>query len=1186
MTARRLTWLLAFLLAIPLCLLGAAGLIAGTDSGTRWLLARATPYLPPALTIGELRGNLLAGVTVSRVRWQDEAVDVRAEAVYADVELLPLIDREVRVAALTIGRIDVQVAERAAPDDTPKEPFELRLPIDLVFEQFESGPLRLRVGEFDRTIDSIRTTASLRGIVLYVGSLEVEADWIGLSASGDGRLGRRYAIDGEATWRYDAIPDLSLAGRIEVDGDAGGYVLTHELAAPYAVTTTGVVSTADELAADLEHRWTSITRVIGEQTLVLDDGFLRTRGGLERVALELRAELGLDERRAAIDAVGDVTREGLIVDGLVLDGEEGRIEAAGRVDWTDVLEITAEFDATRLDPAEALDYLEGSVGATGRVTARFPEESIEGDLEIDALSGKLMALPLGGTAGIRISGQRVSVDALDVTLGQSRLKGSGVIDERLDLDVELDVEALSEIDERLGGAVSATASIGGEPAAPSVTANVDLSAAAFNDLRAATGSAAFELAENGRVNADLRLGDVDAAGVTVATLTANVTGDRAALALAENGQVNANVQMADVEVAGIAIANVTANLTGDRDAHRLTVSAEADRGQLMTELLGAADAERWTGSLERFEATSPALLGRWSLEDAAAMSAAPERFELGRLCLSNEATGGRGCLSGQTGGGSTDVDLALADLPLAALPVTLPAGAELEGFLAVNLNAAIRDRRVNGRGEVSLSDAVITATYEDEPYALEFTTARMQAEVVDNRLTANGAIDANDGEGQLEFRVEADDVLRADSPLTGDGRLAVPDVSILAVFAPVLSAPVGELDGALTVAGTLAAPAFAGEVTLADGAFGVRPVGIRVTDVALSLSQAEPGRLGLEGSAASGEGSIRIRGGTELGLETGLRAELAVTGSDFELARLPDWRVSASPDVRLVLDEEQAAVTGRLDVPVADVTLNSIPQSAERPSGDVTVHGVETAPEKEPGRRISLDVTAAAGENVRFAGFGLTTGITGEVRLRGGSDRPLTGNGTLSLKDGRYEAYGQDLEIESGDLIFNGPLDNPQLAVRAVRRIETDDIVAGIQISGTPRRLRSEVYSDPPLGDAEALSYLLTGRPLSRSGDEEGDSDLLNQAAFALGLSRAGSIASQIQGDLGLDTLAVEGGADSGRIVAGKRLGERLLVEYGYGLVDKIGTLLLRYQINSRLVLESRTGATSELDLVYSVRKR
>ena len=44
---------------------------------------------------------------------------------------------------------------------------------------------------------------------------------------------------------------------------------------------------------------------------------------------------------------------------------------------------------------------------------------------------------------------------------------------------------------------------------------------------------------------------------------------------------------------------------------------------------------------------------------------------------------------------------------------------------------------------------------------------------------------------------------------------------------------------------------------------------------------------------------------------------------------------------------------------------------------------------------------------------------------------------------GRYKAYGQDLTIEDGRLLFAGtPLDNPRLAIVAMRKID-DDLSTG-----------------------------------------------------------------------------------------------------------------------------------------------
>jgi translocation and assembly module TamB len=307
-----------------------------------------------------------------------------------------------------------------------------------------------------------------------------------------------------------------------------------------------------------------------------------------------------------------------------------------------------------------------------------------------------------------------------------------------------------------------------------------------------------------------------------------------------------------------------------------------------------------------------------------------------------------------------------------------------------------------------------------------------------------------------------------------------------------------------------------------------------------------------------------------------------LTGQDFELARLPDLQLAASPSIEIVFDDRATTVTGNLLVPTANIRMKEIPESATSPSPDAIVHE-EFGEKSSVRRRVNLDVAVGLGEEVSFSGFGLATKIDGVVRLRGGTHEPYTGAGRLSLREGRYKAYGQNLEIERGQLIFNGPLENPQLDIRAVRR--TTDVVAGIQLSGTPTQLRSSLFSEPALGDAEALSYLLTGRPLA-SATSSGEGDTLNAAAFALGVSGAGGIVSQVRSGLGLETLAVEGGAEDGRLIAGKRFGSRLLVEYGYGLIDKLGTLLLRYQLTDRIILESRTGTVSNFDILYSVKKK
>lgn len=1147
MTGRRLTWLLAILLAIPLLILTAVGLVAGTESGTRWLVERVTPYLPEALTLGTPQGSLLGGLSLDSLRWQDDRVDVTVTGIESDLELVPLIDRQLRFAYLQIASVDVVVAEsEPEPDEPSAEPFELNLPVDIRVDSLVVGPVSITAPGFERQIDSVDAALSTSGSRLFVDRFDASASWADLSLNGNLRLAGRYAATLDARWRYDLSPEYPLAGALSVSGNRERYELTHGLSSPYEISSAGDIRLpANGPAIDLRHSYGRLSFPLAGSELVFENGQLTTRGWLDGLDLELDSDASYDDVSGRLTVAGTTTTGELVVDSATLDSGLGRAEVAGSFAFSEVPRAIVAFDLRELDPSTLHEQLPGEVSASGSADLLFAEEAFSAAVVLDALGGQLRDLPLDGRGEASIDGETVTVRSLDVSLGQNKLSLVGEAGERLSATADLDFAALAELDERLAGKLAGTLTVSGTREAPSLSGELASEQPAFGDYRAASATLDADVSPDGRTSARM-----DIEGI--------VSGER--------------------ELQSLAL-----TLDGRLDEHRLTAVLRDDDVEANVALDGSLVEQHWSATLNRLDVSGRGF-GSWSLDAPAALAAGEEESSVTDLCLSRSGAEGQVCMTGGGNAEAANLDVAITRLPLAALPITVPVGAELSGYLEANVHGSFAGGVVDGEGRVTLVETALSAEYEGDAYTLALTDASARARVDQNRLEGTLAVELNDGEGDLGGQVAIVNVLDTRSPLTGEAALSVPDVSILAALAPEVSAPAGRLEGELTIAGSPAAPDFSGALRLDDAAFGVRQAGIRVTDINLSLSQSEPGQLRLNGEATSGGGSVTVTGATNIGVETGLRAELQLRGNDFELVKLPDWQAAASPDIRVVLDDETAAVSGSLAVPRADITVRSVPETAAQPSGDVTVHEEGREPE-EPGRQVTVNVLTSLGEDVRLSGFGLTTGVEGEVRIRGRSGRPYTGNGRLSLKDGRYKAYGQELEIESGDLIFNGPLANPQLSVRAVRRIEAENILAGIEVSGTPRRLRSSVFSEPPLGDAESLSYLLTGRSLQRAGDE-GDSDLLNQAAFALGLSQAGSVAAQIRGDLGLDTLTVEGGSESGRIVAGKRFGERLLVEYGYGLVDNLGSLLLRYQLNSRLVLESRAGTASELDLVYSVRKQ
>jgi translocation and assembly module TamB len=215
--------------------------------------------------------------------------------------------------------------------------------------------------------------------------------------------------------------------------------------------------------------------------------------------------------------------------------------------------------------------------------------------------------------------------------------------------------------------------------------------------------------------------------------------------------------------------------------------------------------------------------------------------------------------------------------------------------------------------------------------------------------------------------------------------------------------------------------------------------------------------------------------------------------------------------------------------------------------------------------------------------------------------------------DGRYQAYGQNLDIESGRLIFDGgPVTKPAVDLYASRR-PTQDITVGVRVRGTLDKPQLTLQSDPVMAREQQLSWLLLGRPL----DQNSSSDLsaISSAALSLGLSGGDYFAQKLGKTVGLDQISLGQGPVSGSDVAasattiqgsqaaqnapntagytaqaaqltlGKYLTPRLFVSYGVSLFQPGQTFRMLYDLGGGFKLQTESGVASGGDLIYTFEK-
>jgi translocation and assembly module TamB len=241
-------------------------------------------------------------------------------------------------------------------------------------------------------------------------------------------------------------------------------------------------------------------------------------------------------------------------------------------------------------------------------------------------------------------------------------------------------------------------------------------------------------------------------------------------------------------------------------------------------------------------------------------------------------------------------------------------------------------------------------------------------------------------------------------------------------------------------------------------------------------------------------------------------------------------------------------------VPRGRIDLEHL-RGATAPSPDVVI--VDADAVNRDAITLDSDITIVLGEDVRLNGFGLKGKLGGRFSVRDRPGRATLARGGIDVT-GRYDAYGQALNITRGRLTFaSTAIDNPALDIRAEREIE--DVTVGVQVRGTALVPELTLWSQPNLDQAEQLSYLVLGRPLRTASQDEGQQ--LSQAAAAIG---GNLLANKLGARMGFDEIGVANSRALGgaALTVGKYLSPKLYISYGVALFDSGQVVTLKYLLS------------------------
>jgi translocation and assembly module TamB len=1231
-------WLkrIAIAFAVMLLVLAAAlWWLLATGAGLRFALAWAQSTTHGALQWKQAQGSLIGPLQLDGLRYDDGQGTVADVArARLDLRFWPLLLGRVHVRDLDVDGVAVALPKSNGSSESSGS-FSLRPPLDLLLDRAHVGTVRVsQAGQLLFASDSLDLAGRWTHAGIAIDTLKLRAPDGHADLQGRLAFARRQRGDGNAefAWKLGATEyagqlvassngaqaqlDLSLqqpmAARLHLDltqnrtydwkatlsaprfdpkpllgdgalkslavdlqghGDRHGGELDGTLDLnQYRVLLQPLRARFSDDGKTLELQQLTLGspqvkgRLDASGTLQLDAKPLGGRLALQWSGVQLPAELAgqplasagkLDVEGNAdrFHAAGDVTLgppgklahlalnldgtpQAITLHSLALQQPQGQLQAHGTLQLRPALGWQLDAKASRLDPGQLFAGWNGALDFTLASQGRLTQAGPDATLDLAQFGGRLRERAIGGEAKLHLSPGEVIDGHARLTSGGSTVQLAARPGRSNDADLKLAIASLGDWLPDAGGRLDGQFTIRGLLPKLSVNGHLNGNALTWQQQRVDK----------------LQL----VAGIP------DLSHPAGKLELATDG----------VHAGGLVFQRIHLLAEGSQGDHRLELDARGSQLSGTLALHGALKNGAWNGTLSTLNIEPQGLPG-WRLRQPGQLAWHDGAFSLGELCLT--AGDPLLCASAkQDKAGNLDASYRLRALPLALLlnaagasDLPLRVDGDLQGDGQLHRSAA---GVLSGHASIGSARGSVTYTEHADAPLLDYEGFALGADLGagGQSFTLHAGLDHG---GRLDGQVSLTGKQQA---LNGRIDLRLNSLAFVELFSNALANVHGQASGSFRLGGTLAQPAVSGDAALTGFAAEVPAAGLKLSQGRLTVRAVDTHNLRVDGSVQSGAGALTLAGIAGFGSEP--TTDITIKGSQFTAADIPAAKVVIAPELRLQRDAQGLGLTGSVLLDSADVNLDKLPGAgASKASPDVVV---VDRPAPEPGSTLPFTATVKVdlGRKTHLAGMGLDGRLAGTLTVNERPGRATTGQGQITVS-GTYKAYGQNLAIQRGKLLFaSTPIDNPGLDIRAIRKLNPNATIdegqeVGLQISGTAQRPVLTVFSNPLMEQSDALSYLITGKPLSQVKGGEGD--MLGAAAQALGSAAGNLLAKSIGSKIGVDDIGVSSNEALGgnsAFTVGKYLSPRLYLSYGVGLFEPGEVVTLRYRLSHRWNFEAQSA--------------
>ncbi|NPA94484.1 MAG: hypothetical protein GXO58_03540, partial [Thermodesulfobacteria bacterium] len=735
-------------------------------------------------------------------------------------------------------------------------------------------------------------------------------------------------------------------------------------------------------------------------------------------------------------------------------------------------------------------------------------------------------------------GKRLGLKALSLRVGSSKLDVTGWLDERgQDVDFALKSPDISQLYPDAGGRLDISGVIRGTRKEPNLKARLD-----GRSLRLSS------------YKVDSFKGAINLEGLS-------------------NSKIDSSFKTKGLRLDKLNLGRLVLTIRGKRFNHYLNLSVSGGDIDARLSLLGGFDTNMEYDGLVKGLRIKPLDFPAWSLEHEAQIAVSGSGLELSPLCLIESGEKGHLCLSSKVRKNFLTLNLDGKNIPLEPIAKHFTKTLILYGYSDINLNLQRSGRQIRGMVAFKTQDSRLKFASSGKNYPLNLS---LDGKITESALTAtlNGSLSDNftvtglatiPGFGLGEQNSDGNSIHIA---LDLKGK----SLTIFQDFIPGLYVHSGTLDARVNVSGTRKSPNLniRADIEHLRAEYPDYGLDIRSKEARLRVKN---GKVSMLARLDSKDGPLLLKAQGELTPERHL-VTCTVNGEDYRLVTTPYLKVDVSPRLKISWSGKKIDIRGNVLVPKARIRQMKLPPSAVVPSPDIVIKGQEPPKRRVP-LAIYVKVGIKAGDKVTIDAYGLKGRLDGDVVVTMLPNSPLLLSGILSVEDGTYTAFGTELEIQKGRVIyFSTPPDNPRVEVDAIRNV--GDTLVGVRIRGSLKNPEVKLFSDPPMPESEIARYLLGGG----SGEGFGKASVITSGANLL--------ISKIRQKLGMfDVLKLqtEENPDDIALIVGTYLRPDLYLKFINDFGDKMTRIILRYEFSKHIEIETETGDSPSAEIFFKIER-